>query len=201
LLKTLKSWVSSILALSLVAGFIYLVYLSIQFMWISLQGLDGETSATIIATFGTVMAAVLTVVISQWWGRQRAIEESHRDKKVEIYSRFMDMMSRQLQYTKERKNNPTLPEQSEGYEEEYRGFTKDIIIWSGPELLLSWIKFKEVVDSDVVEGHFLLDDILREIREELAVSNDGLKRGDLIKFMLVDPESLDELIKGTTDKE
>lgn len=47
---------------------------------------------------------------------------------------------------------------------------------------------------------FLMDDILQTMRKDLGLSNWGLARGDLIKMLLTDPESLDLLSKRTQGK-
>lgn len=72
-------------------------------------------------------------------------------------------------------------------------FTKDLIVWGSPRVIKSYYNFRDTQNTDV---HIIvkLDEMLREIRRDLGNSNRGIKKGDLIKLFITDPEKMDEFL-------
>ena len=77
------------------------------------------------------------------------------------------------------------------YFEFFVSFTRDLIVWGNPSVIKAYERFRRGSSSEV-GVLLLLDDILREIRKDLGNSNWGIKRGDLVKLFLFDPEKLEE---------
>ena len=82
-------------------------------------------------------------------------------------------------------------------EEFFSPYTKDLIVWGAPNVILSFQRFKTgAMGRSAVENLLAVDDILWAFRVDLGNSNRGLCRGDLIKILLRDPEKVDELLNG-----
>jgi hypothetical protein len=69
----------------------------------------------------------------------------------------------------------------------------NMIVWAAPSVIKDYQNFKLNPESGKILHY--LDDTLRKIRKDLGHSDSGLKRGDLIKLFLRDPEELDKLIE------
>ncbi|UCG55412.1 MAG: hypothetical protein JSV32_04210, partial [Dehalococcoidia bacterium] len=75
-------------------------------------------------------------------------------------------------------------------------FTTRVMLWGSPSVLQHYGAFRKVGEKP--DPHILLlllDDVLQAMRKDLGLSNRALARGDLIKMLLTDPESLDALVK------
>ncbi|MBO1530245.1 hypothetical protein J3492_03330 [Psychrobacter sp. F1192] len=89
-MKKIQNFVFATLGLiaiiSLIVGAFYTAKLFISY----LNEIDASIAAAIIAASGTILTAVLTVVIGQTINKKREIEDAHRVFKIEIYSKFID---------------------------------------------------------------------------------------------------------------
>ncbi|MCP4139357.1 MAG: hypothetical protein GY755_03540 [Chloroflexi bacterium] len=149
---------------------------------------------SIIAAF----VAALTAVFGYWY-TQRQINfrntlEAHRPKKVEVYGVFMDILEDALNSVKNKEKEKITPSNiSDKLQKKFFKLNRGLIIWGSPKTIKAWHNFRlgSKESSSNHEPLFLMDAILRSIREDLGNSNFGLKEGDLIKIFLSDPEELD----------
>ncbi len=81
------------------------------------------------------------------------------------------------------------------FEEFFITFTRDLIVWGSPNVIKAYENFKLGSLTSGTNAVLLVDDILREIRSDLGNSNRGIKRGDLIKLFLKDPQELDKMMQ------
>lgn len=165
--------------------------------WIvqGLLALNAEIAAAIIATLGTVLAGVTAVIISQRWAKHREIAEAHRPQKVELYSTFikgvMDLVLR-LRDDPQQKAKATADKKIQKF---FTDFTTDLILWGGPHVIQTYLRFRAAGASEYPDVILYMDDVFRAIRRDLGHSNWGLSRGDLVKSFLTDPEQLDALLE------
>ena len=127
--------------------------------------------------------AVISLLFQQWNLKKRDIAEAHRDKKVEVYLDFINILSGFL--TKEL----DLPE-NEGDElspevqERFRKLSDGMIIWASPAVIKAWLKFKFNVLEEKSNKILLVDNVLQAMRKDLGNSNFALEAGDLVKLYL-----------------
>jgi len=82
-----------------------------------------------------------------------------------------------------------------------------LLLWGSPEVIHTWLTFRansrriEAAKKDptqpaeaALQTILYMDDVFRAMRQDLELSNSGLKKGDLVKAFLTDPESLDSVI-------
>ena len=167
-------------------------WLPAQFLaWVMDQ--PSQVAAAIIAFAGTVIAGISAVVISQQRAKARDIAESHRPKKTELYTEFITQVVGILRdYRGGRKPDAAASKQMEDF---FFDFTTRVMLWGSPSVLQHYGAFRRISKDSDPKNLFLVDDILQAMRKDLGLSNWGLTRGDLIKMLLTDPESLDALIK------
>ena len=80
----------SVLALFVLLSFPVSFYFLGKAFLTYLSYVDKTVAASIIAASGTIFAAVLTVVTSQYISKKREIEEAHRERKTDLYSKYID---------------------------------------------------------------------------------------------------------------
>ena len=155
--------------------------------------LDTQVVAALVATSGTVLAAVATVVYSQRRTKDREIAEAHRPVKVEIYKRYMEALFELLLLTKKESLPDTLDER---WARRFMDLKRDLIVWGSPGILRAWTKFeRESMQKPAKERVLMMDDILREIRKDLGNSNWLLQRGDLVQMFINDDLRSDSFLK------
>jgi hypothetical protein len=72
-----------------VAGILYVFWLTGSFFVSILAAADPRISATILGAMITAIIGLAASIITQIQTKSREIEEAHREKKVEIYQKFL----------------------------------------------------------------------------------------------------------------
>lgn len=197
-MRKAKQFLMGIASFILLASSIYLSYIFLRHIGHYLLLFDKQVVAAMIATTGTLFAALATVLYSQRRSKERDIAEAHRPQKVELYKRFMEMLIAVLKLSKDEKlEGITTGLPNDGLQEFFYEFTRDIIVWGSPEVIQAYKKFRTNDEQGHALALFLVDDLLRAIRLDLGNSNKGLSRGDLVKLFLRDPEEVDKMAEGS----
>ena len=188
-----KQRLLAVIGLLFFAGICIGTYFVIKYFIGLILSLDKQISATIIATSGTILTAVATLVFSQNLSKKREISEVHRPNKIKAYKFFMQMMIDILRRVK--KDDKFLEDGKlpEDLQELFFELQSEMIVWGSPNVIKAYQTFRA---QSVSGANVLLavDNVLQEIRKDLGHSNKDLKRGDLIKLFLTDPEELDKLM-------
>ena len=158
--------------------------------WVMAQG--SQVAGAVIAFAGTVIAGIGAVVISQQRSKSREIAESHRPKKVELYSKFITTMVDILR-THNGGESVSI-EASKELEDFFFNFTSQVVLWGSPGVLRHYATFRHIGQERNPNVLLIVDDMMQAMRKDLGLSNWGLARGDLMKMFLTDPESLDKLL-------
>ena len=175
--KKWAQWVLGILLLGLL-GYI---------AWALVEA-DPKISTPVIGGMFTVFGGLIVVIITQRSTKQREIEEAHREKKVEIYKEFLDIIERMLQSHNPRRQVEAISEDE--LMTHLSRFKMSILLWGSSQVLLAYDKFEH--SSGTGEGIFgPVDNLYRAIREDIGLSNKRLPPLHLVKMHLSDPESID----------
>jgi len=174
-----------------------LVFISIVlFMWFFIELLlksDPKISASIIGGMFTIILGISVVLLTQYQIRRRNIEEAHREKKVKIYSDFLNIVKNLFQQNNS--NSSNVKKISDKKLVDFMATYKtNIILWGSPEVLIAQAEYES--KSQKGKNSFLeLDNLYRAIREDIGLTNRGLKPLHFIKMYLSDPDELDNLMK------
>ena len=60
--------------------------------WSVFVALDKTIAAAFVAGFFTVIATTITVMVGRYYEEKRKMSELHREKKIEMYDKFITMM-------------------------------------------------------------------------------------------------------------
>lgn len=143
--------------------------------------IDTSIAAAIIATSGTVITAVFTVVVGQTINKRREIEDAHRVFKIEIYSKFIDFTINWV-FSQNRENCHAMSQQD--LEDYFIDFSKKLTLWASPNVISSWSKFRNNANNANIDALLSIDNIYRAMREDLGNSNKGLGEKAIINLYL-----------------
>lgn len=180
---TALDWAIFVVVVLLVGAIVYFVYRGVSSLTAGLLRLDNEVAAAVIATSGTVLAAVATVVYSQSRTKRREIDESHRARKAEVYGEFMKLMVGNFKSVKAQESLPEAaggaPANAESTEQLF-SFKQNLIVWGHPKVIRSYTRFEsQLQDADPKTMIVSADRVLRAMRRDLGNSNLFLKQGEL----------------------
>jgi hypothetical protein len=171
-------------SLGLVGLTLYAVFRLLNQFVIFFKSLNPQIATQIVATSGTVLAAVLAVVIGQMITKNREIQEAHRRKKTELYNGFLDEVKKLVKATT---TSGEIPDQ--GLVDFFREFNSTLILWGSPKVIRAYHEWNRLAQSQVESGGsakaiFAIDDLFMAFRKDLGHSNRGLKKGALIQMYL-----------------
>jgi hypothetical protein len=155
---------------------------------------ESEFAAALVATAGTIIIGLLTLMLTQRESKKRDIREAHRSQKVEVYQRFMNTAVVEVLNRMAAGEELTEEELVEKYQEFFVKFTADLIVWGSPGVIQAFRRFRTAAAKSEPRSLVLVDEILREIRKDLGNSNWQIAPGDLMSTFLKDPEEMKTLL-------
>jgi hypothetical protein len=158
----------------------------------------GELNPNVVAAIIAALAAITGALYTQRQTRLREIQESHREPKIKLYEKFMDIIDKIMDLSRQNR----LAEISENsvpaeLEELLRELRRGLLIWASPGVIRAYERFLFLGQGggfQVLQG---ADEVFRSIRKDLGNSNWGLAHGDLIKLFLKDPSEYDRMMASS----
>jgi len=187
-----QNWKQTLLSLIVLAIFGYFTWHIISFFIHSLVKTDPKISAAIIGGMFTVFAGLAAVIITQKQTKLREIEEAHREKKIEIYNKFIAAATSMVA-GKNENLDVKAPSEKELLNIMFN-FKKDILLWGSPKVIKAQFKLEKLSQENSQLILVVVNDMYKAMREDIGLSNSGLNNNELIKLFLLDPEKLDEAI-------
>jgi hypothetical protein len=179
-----------ILSFILGVGMLYILWLVVSFFITSLTSADPTISAAIIGAMATIFVSIIAVIITQRKIKLRGVEEAHREKKVEIYQKFLGITTSLIVGKNEQ---VTIEEPTDQELIDYLvRFKTEILLWGSPKVIKSQLEFQRIFGSggDVLMA---VNNLYKAIREDIGLSNAGLNNLELIEIFLKDPDELGKM--------
>lgn len=172
--RPLRRVVALVVALGVVAGGVWVVYRAFRILMDAIAALPAEIAAAIIAGSASILGAALTIALGRYFERKRELDALYRDKKTQIYDEFLRRFFA-LYLSGE---VPSDPESQEGVEM-IREFMRSLILWGGPEVIQSFLRWKTHLSKAEpdAESIFLTEGFLLSLRKDLGHQNTGIPRG------------------------
>ncbi|MDO6764848.1 hypothetical protein [Agarivorans sp. 1_MG-2023] len=179
-----------------VVGVVFLCFFAFGF-WVALNFFvesiteaDPKVSAAILGAMATIFVGLAAVIITQWQTSVRDREEAHRAKKVEIYQKYLEMISAVLSGVNEKVSKKAPSEQE--LIDYLLAFKTDILLWGSPEVIKRQLEFQSASErgGDVF---LAVNKMHKAIRKDIGLSNRGLNNLELVKMYLSSPQELDDL--------
>ena len=162
-------------------------------MFHALKTLDSNISVAIVAGSATVLTSTLTVVITRYYQGKRDREAAHRDKKIELYDKFLVKIFEIFLGDEEKKVK----------DEDLVPFLKEtqrkIILWSGADVIKAYAEWHQELTShsDMPRAKSMIKmmDFFMALRKDLGHSNTGIEHDHLLRFMLTNSELFMQMYK------
>lgn len=155
---------------------------------------ESQVAAALIAAAASVLAGVGAVIVAQQRSKTREIAETHRPRKVELYTKFIKRAMQEVWKHAEVASPGGDPE-APSLQEFFREFTTDLVLWGSPGVIRAYGRFRAASEDDSAQDTLVaVDDLMRAMRKDLGHSDLMLNRGELIKIFLRDPQELDKLL-------
>ena len=184
-----------IIGFILIALLIYCAWVTVSFFINSLVEADAKIASTIIAGMFTIFAGLTAVIITQRQTKLRDIAEAHREKKIEIYNKFITAATTMIGAQNEYSDIKSLTDK-ELFSIMFN-FKKDILLWGSPEVIKAQLKLERVTQENSNLILFAVNDIYKAMRKDIGLSNSGLGNNELIKLFMIDSEEMDNALKSS----
>jgi hypothetical protein len=146
-------------------------------------GISPEVVAALVAAVATVLGSVATVVVGQNRSKRRELEEAHRQRKVEVYSKFIEGVTDVLRSAAGQGGGKL--EKSRRFIDFFFKFTTDLILWGSPSVISAWSEFRDRAgESAAPQTLQRMEKLLRAIRADLGHDDRQLPEGAVVKLYL-----------------
>ena len=155
-----------------------------EYVWSGISSTDDKLAVAIVAGFFSIFGAALTVTLGRHYDRKREIETQFREKKIEIYDKFLIELFKLFQEV----DNPS------GDEEKLTPFLREwqrtLVLWGGNNVLKAYFLWMSNLKrgKPTVQTIFLMDDFFRALRKDIGQSSSGIEKGAFSHLWLRYPD-------------
>ncbi len=156
-------------------------------IWRAFAGLAPQVAAALVAGITTVLASVLTPVVSKQWERRRQVQQEQREHKLRLYKEFLEFWLRVVVGDKtgvaEVSEKETLDFQTT--------FTQKLILWGADDVVRKCAQFaKSFASSETQPTHAQPEqlerfgELLAAVRLDVGHKNQDLEPADLLALLV-----------------
>jgi len=188
----LRKYISIAIAGATLIGVLLGLWEGLHHFLALLSAASPEVAAAIIGGMFTAFVGIIAAVLSHRYARVRASEDAHRNKKVEVYHGFLEVVARLMANANSSVHLKPLKEPE--LVKFLVKFKTDIMLWGSPSVLNAMHEFNLQSQIGDVKMFHAVDTLYRAIRNDIGLSNRGLKPYALVNMYLKDPGELDAMI-------
>jgi hypothetical protein len=194
----MKNAISLIIGLVITLAFFSGIGLALFKMMNWFQTLSSDVAIAIVAASATVITSTIAVVLGRYLESKKEREAAHRDKKIVLYDELTSRLFQtfQCEENKKNKNNSVTAEF-------LREVQRKLILWAGPKVVIQYAEWHKILTSSPgdpkAEAMIGMIDFYLSLREDLGLSNQGIKREHLVRFMLQQPELFMQMYQKNRD--
>jgi hypothetical protein len=184
-MKRFAQVVVGVLALAAVATAVWAISRGLVLLWDSFAAIPKEIAVALIAAAATVFVSTLTVVLGRYFERKRELDALYRDKKAEIYDEFLKQFFDLLH------GNSDAKATSDDMAAFLREFMRKLLLWSGPEAITAFVKWKDNLARGVPDAQtiFVTEEFLLALRKDLRHSDMGIPSGFFARLFLKEADA------------
>jgi len=169
-----------LLIVAVVGGAGWAAFWTISSAWDAFSQLDKTVAVAIVTASATVIASTLAVVVGRYLEGKKERDALHRDKKIKMYDEFL------IELFKLFANPEDVTEDENKMVEFLRESQRKFLLWSGPGVIRQYSEWQRLLKSgeQTAQTVFQMEHFFSASRKDLGHSNWGIKRGDMISFVL-----------------
>jgi hypothetical protein len=189
--------------------------LAIWCLWYVVR-LFNSVEPPVQAAIITAFVGFTSLIISNFYTRQREINLKLRDKKVEVYSKFIKLwiqtfLSIGLKSQENSSNISTFPNNDDhigNFTKDFKEITDDLILWGSDDIIKNYCDLQKTFpnenssEDEKTAGLVNFGKFMLAIRKDLGHRNQGIDEYNLMSLFINDIDNLrvlkpqiDELIK------
>ncbi len=181
-----------ICAITVLAGFLGYEFLKLFLTVIEgARTLEPSVYVPLAATITTAVLGLTATLYSQNKARKRAVESAFRERKIAIYLEFLQTFERLMLAAKSELNLEPV-DQNELTIKLVKVRTQ-AVLWGSTGVLKALSEFTKVGEGNPLKMLRVMDNIQREMRKDLGLSNFGLETNFFTTLILSNPEDLHKL--------
>lgn len=171
-----RDWIFAGIGFLIIAFLSYAAFSFARLLFGFLGNVDPTVGAALIAGVFTVLVGIGSTLITQYMIKVRQAEEAHREAKISLYKRFLDLVAAHLA-----EENPSLQGgelSDEAVASEFFHFKTELLLRGSPRVIQALERFEDVRSEggDLIQA---IDDVYREIRRDIGLTNKGLRGKEL----------------------
>jgi hypothetical protein len=177
MLTRLRTLLSLLLALALIGGTSWLLYIGIQAIWRTLVSVNPQLAVAVVAGATTLIVSTATVMLGRYFERKKEIEAHFRTEKIKIYDEFLAELFKVFEND---------GESTDGMVKFLREWQRKLVLWGGSNVLSSYFKWMQRLKSTQADAQavFLMDEFFRALRADIGQNSKGLEKGAFANLIL-----------------
>ncbi len=196
-----QTTITIIVIMGLVGFLIWGIYKIWVLFWDYISHSQPTIGAAIIATSGTVLVSVFSIVIARFFEKKKElsikcheIEQEIREKHMPTYQELVQFLFKIFQSSKTGVN---LSEKE--INDFFMEFTQKILVWGSDKFIRDFSAFRDAIslyaqqqkdgqatNNDLMKTMLALEALLYSIRSDCGHSNKGIGKGDLLTLFIND---------------
>lgn len=193
---------------------VVLVLVVLVIIIVAVSTLSGQIAAAVIAGLGTVLASVLSIILTKHWEKTLEIEQEHLKQKIPIYEDFLISWFTETLSARHNRMGEAKKEPSFMFK-----FAVRVLLWGSDEVIRQYSNFRHdlaristkipqsvgtpsaktdysISGFDVISS---IESLILTIRSDIGHKNKGLKKGDLLSVVF-DVKEIDMLMRDEMRK-
>lgn len=158
------------------------------------RSLEPSVYVPLSVTLLTAVMGLAATLFAQARARRAEIASAHRERKVEIYLEFLVFLERLFMSSKPELGVEKIDERAMTLE--LMKFRTKAVLWGSPGVLQAVSDMSKVEQTDTKAMFSVIDNIQREMRKDIGLSNWGLGNYFFAKLPLSDADEFDRLISS-----
>jgi len=131
--------------------------------------LESPALSSTITVSGTILVAVITVVVAKYIENKQKINHEIRQKKIPVYEEHVGVIFSSFMGEKLKKRKLTDTQLLEAFVT----FTEKLVLWGSSDVIKSWGKIRTGFgDLKTAEQITVLADFIRTLRKDVGISDD-----------------------------
>ncbi|GAB5464342.1 hypothetical protein [Hoeflea alexandrii] len=180
------------LGLVLLAAIVVGAWYAASWLFRGLLGIDKTLANGIIAA----LVAIFSIIFAYWRDREKSRQEAHREKKVEVYKIFFDLIFKILRDSKKKDKDADGFLESDEFQDAFFELMKGVLAYGSPDVVKSIGNWRVHADSSGSNQMKMIGDILLSMRKDLGLSNSGLTNINIHQVYVND--DIETVMKGST---
>ena len=154
-----------------------LIYWAISSILAWFAALDSDLAVGLLTASSTIIVATITLVVGKYFERVKEAETQLRAQKISMYDDFLKRVF-ELFFQEGEKESDDLVE----FLQEWQ---RKLVVWGGPEVLKSFIAWKQSLSEDPNAQSILrMGEFFMAMRKDIGLSNRGIEAGHFSHLIL-----------------